>query len=85
MVDLLLKSRGTTDEGGEKVRQRASADDVASPASRRPIATGRTGEPEPPWVRSGRIIVQDTQTLSRASAPRLAFWMLWMPATVKLW
>ena len=40
-----------------------------------PIATGRTGEPEPPCERSGKIIVQDTHTLSFASAPRLAFWI----------
>ena len=30
-------------------------------------------------------MVQDSHTLSRASAPRLAFWMLWMPACVRLW
>ena len=50
-----------------------------------PIATGRTGEPEAPCVRSGRMMVQDSQTLSPASAPRLAFWMLWMPACARLW
>ena len=50
-----------------------------------PIATGRTGEPDAPCERSGKIIVQDSQTLSRAKAPRLAFWMLWIPATVRLW
>src|SRR5262249_44226585 len=50
-----------------------------------PIATGRTGEPAAPWVISGRIMVQDSQTLSRASAPRLAFWMLWMPAWLRVW
>ena len=38
----------------------------------------------PPCVRSGRIMVHDSQTLSLASAPRLAFWMLWMPATARL-
>ena len=49
-----------------------------------PIATGRTGEPAPPCERSGRIIVQESQTLSFASSPRFAFWMLWMPATARL-
>ena len=29
-----------------------------------PIATGRTGDPEAPCVRSGRMMVQDSQTLS---------------------
>ena len=38
-----------------------------------PIATGRTGEPEPPEARNGRIIVHDSQTLSFAIAARLAF------------
>jgi len=41
-----------------------------------PMATGRTGDPEAPSVRSGRMMVQDSQTLSLAIAPRLAFWML---------
>src|SRR4029453_1013994 len=50
-----------------------------------PTATGRTGEPAAPCVRSGRMMVQESQTLSRAMAPRLAFWMLWMPACVRLW
>ena len=40
-----------------------------------PIETGRTGEPEPPFDRSGRMMVQDSQTLSFASSPRLAFWI----------
>src|SRR5262249_54832760 len=50
-----------------------------------PKATGRTGEPAAPWVRSGRIMVHEIQTLSRAISPRLAFWMLWMPATARFW
>src|SRR5262249_40908791 len=50
-----------------------------------PIATGRTGEPAAPCVPSGRMMLQESQTLSRAMAPRLAFWMLWMPACVRLW
>jgi hypothetical protein len=31
------------------------------------------------------MMVQESQTLSRAMAPRLAFWMLWIPACVRLW
>ena len=50
-----------------------------------PTATGRTGDPEAPCVRSGRMMVQDSHTLSPAMAPRLAFWMLWMPACVRFW
>ena len=50
-----------------------------------PMATGRTGEPAAPCVINGRIMVQESHTLSRAIAPRLAFWMLWIPACVKLW
>ena len=38
-----------------------------------PMATGRTGEPEPPFERSGRMIVHEVQTLSLAMAARLAF------------
>ena len=37
------------------------------------MATGRTGEPEPPLDRNGRIIVQDVHTLSSTSFARLAF------------
>jgi hypothetical protein len=38
-----------------------------------PIDTGRTGEPEAPCARSGKIMVHDSQTLSLASSPRRAF------------
>jgi len=38
-----------------------------------PIDTGRTGEPDAPCARSGKIMVQDSQTLSLASSPRRAF------------
>lgn len=41
-----------------------------------PIAIGRTGEPDAPCERSGRIIAQDVQTLSAAISFSLAFWML---------
>jgi tripartite-type tricarboxylate transporter receptor subunit TctC len=40
-----------------------------------PIAMGRTSEPAAPDTRSGRIIVQDVQTRSRASSSSLAFWI----------
>src|SRR5262245_24977783 len=49
-----------------------------------PIDTGRTGEPEAPWARSGKIMVQDSQTLSLASSPRRAFWIWWMPECARL-
>ena len=38
-----------------------------------PIATGRTGEPEPPSERNGRIIVQDAHTLFAASSSSFMF------------
>ena len=40
-----------------------------------PTATGRTGEPEFPCARSGRMMVHESHTLSWAIAPRLAFWI----------
>ena len=49
-----------------------------------PIDTGRTGEPEAPWARSGKIMVHDSQTLSLASSPRRAFWIWWMPECARL-
>ena len=68
----------------------AASQDVADhrPARHRPgapIETGRTGEPDAPCARSGRIMVHDSQTLSLASSPRLAFWIWWMPDCDRLW
>ena len=48
-----------------------------------PMATGRTGEPDAPLDRNGRIIVQDVHTLSFTSFARLAFWIWRIPEIAK--
>ena len=40
-----------------------------------PMATGRTGDPAPPLLLSGKIIVQEVHTLSSARDFRFAFWI----------
>ena len=57
----------------ETLRQDVSAAGIVAHFDGAPIDTGRTGEPEAPWARSGKIMVHDSQTLSLASSPRRAF------------
>ena len=66
-------------------RGRFGSGDIVDHFDGAPIDTGRTGEPDAPCARSGRIMVHDSQTLSLASAPRLAFWIWWMPDCARLW
>jgi len=68
---------GVRRDGPELERRRAQ------PWLGAPTATGRTGEPEWPRERNGRMIVHDVQTLSAASAARFAFWMLCIPDWVR--
>ena len=42
------------------------------------MATGRTGEPEWPLERKGKIIVHDVHTLSDAILLKFEFWIWWM-------
>ena len=73
-----LPGRKTPQDGSERAGAIVDHFDGA------PIDTGRTGEPEAPWARSGKIMVHDSQTLSLASSPRRAFWIWWMPECAKL-
>ncbi len=50
-------------------RQMGARDEFDERRYGAPIATGRTGDPEPPLERSGRIMVHEVHTSSRARAP----------------
>ena len=51
-------------------RGRFGSGDIVDHFDGAPIDTGRTGEPEAPSARSGKIMVHDSHTLSLASSPR---------------
>ena len=58
---------------GRHSRKSLGAETIVDHFDGAPIDTGRTGEPEAPCARSGKIMVHDSQTLSLASSPRRAF------------
>src|SRR4029077_6854646 len=58
---------------GRHSRKGLGAETIVDHFDGAPIDTGRTGEPDAPCARSGKITVHDSQTLSLASSPRRAF------------